>query len=79
MFGIRLGRASAGYATVVSMTTTERKELEHLIEHKILEFSGDLDSGLELKKDFVAELRKRMKKKQKLVSMSVVAKKYGIR
>jgi len=62
------------------MTTTERnKKLENLVEQKILEFLGDPDSGLELKKSFVLELKKRMSKKQKYTPMSVVAKKYGLR
>ena len=62
------------------MTTAERdKKLGHLVEQKILEFFGDPDSGLQLKKSFELELRKRLKKKQKLVPNSEVAKKYGIR
>lgn len=62
------------------MTTAERnKKLENLVEQKILEFLGDPDSGLELKKSFVAELRKRMSKSQKLTSHAAVLKKYGLR
>ena len=62
------------------MTTAQRdKKLENLIERKILEFLGDPDSGLELKKSFVTELRKRLKKKQKLTPLSEVVRKYGLR
>ncbi len=61
------------------MTAGKRKELEHLIEQKILEFLGDPDSGLKLKKSFVSEMRKRMNKKQTLVPNFVVAKRYGVR
>ncbi|OGG93824.1 hypothetical protein A2609_01080 [Candidatus Kaiserbacteria bacterium RIFOXYD1_FULL_47_14] len=62
------------------MTTAERnKQLGNLIEQKILEFFGDPDAGLELKKSFVIKLRKRMKEKQKFTPLSVVMKKYGIR
>jgi len=61
------------------MTTAERnKRLENLIEQKILEFLGDPDSGLELKKSFALKLRKRMKEKQKLTPLSVVARRYGL-
>ena len=62
------------------MTTTEKnRNLEHLVEQKILEFFGDPDAGLELKKPFVVALRKRLSKKQKLTPLSVIARKYGIR
>ncbi len=61
------------------MTARERKELENIVEQKMLEFFGDPDSGLELKKSFVTELQNRINKKQRLVPMSVVAKKYGLR
>lgn len=62
------------------MTAAERnKKLENLVEQKIFEFLGDPDSGLELKKSFVVELRKRMRKNQKFTPLSVVAKKYGLR
>lgn len=62
------------------MTTAQRnKQLGDLIEQKILEFFGDPDAGLELKKSFVTELRRRIRAKQKLTPNSVVAKMYGIR
>lgn len=61
------------------MTTAERnKKLENLIEQKILEFLGDPDSGLELKKGFLNNLRKNMRKTQKLTSHADVLKKYGL-
>ncbi|MBI4088518.1 hypothetical protein HY415_00250 [Candidatus Kaiserbacteria bacterium] len=62
------------------MTTAQRnKELGNLIEQKILEFFGDPDEGLELKKSFITELKKRMKSKQKTIPLSMVMKKYGLR
>ena len=62
------------------MTTAERnKKLENLVERKILEFLGDPDSGLELKKGFLSTLRKNMRKTQKLTSHADVLKKYGLR
>jgi len=62
------------------MTTTEKnRNLEHLVEQKILEFFGDPDAGLDLKKPFATALRKRLSKKQKLTPFSVIARKYGIR
>lgn len=64
----------------VPMTTKEReKRLGALVEQKILEFLGDPDSGLELKKEFLTSLRKRMGKNQKLTSHVAVLKKYGVR
>lgn len=61
------------------MTTAERnKRLGNLVEQKILEFFGDPDFGLELKKPFAVKLRKRLKKKQKLTPLLAVAKKYGL-
>ena len=62
------------------MTTAEKdKRLGNLIEQKILEFLGDPDAGLELNPDFVRELKKRMAKKQKLIPLSTVMKRYGLR
>ncbi len=62
-----------------SMTTATRKELENLVEQKILEFFGDPDAGLEIKKSFLDTLRKNMRKSQKMTSHTAVLKKYGIR
>ena len=62
------------------MTTVERKELENLIEQKILEFLGDPDSGLELRKPILAKLKKTIAQKgRRLVSHAEVLKKYGLR
>ncbi|OGG73205.1 hypothetical protein A3A38_02315 [Candidatus Kaiserbacteria bacterium RIFCSPLOWO2_01_FULL_53_17] len=61
------------------MATTHDKHLEYLIEQKILELYGDPDAGLELKESFVAELRRRTRKKQKTIPLSAVLKKYGLR
>ncbi|MEK7479990.1 MAG: hypothetical protein AAB665_01730 [Patescibacteria group bacterium] len=63
------------------MTTAERdKKLEDLVERKILEFLGDPDSGLELKKSFRDKLRKNAQQKnRKFTSHADVLKKYGLR
>ena len=62
------------------MTTAERnKKLDSFVERKILEFFGDPDSGLEIKRNFLNNLRKNMKKSQKLTSHTAVLKKYGLR
>ena len=61
------------------MSATMNKELGHLVEQKILEFFGDPDSGLSLKKSFSTMLAKRMKKAQKLTPNSAVLKRYGLR
>lgn len=63
----------------VMATVTRDKNLEFLIEQKIIELYGDPDEGLELKKSFVTELRKRLKKKQKFVPLADVLKTYGLR
>ena len=60
-------------------TTGRNKKLENLVEQKILEFFGDPDKGFELKSEFVAKLKSRLKGKQKTFSLSAVAKKYGLR
>ena len=61
------------------MTDREQKKLGSLVEQKILEFFGDPDHGLKLKKSFGDELRKRMKKKQVLVGHADVVKRYDAR
>ena len=62
------------------MTAAQRnKKLGDLVEQKILEFFGDPDAGLELKKGFLNTLRKNVGKNQKLVSHAQVLKKYGLR
>ncbi len=62
------------------MTTARRdKKLENIVEQKILEFFGDPDNGLTLKKSFLANLKKRMQRPQKLTPHSEVIKKYGLR
>ncbi len=55
------------------------KKLEYIIEQKIVELYGDPDAGLDLKESFVKELRRRTRKKQKTVPLSMVLKKYGLR
>ena len=59
-------------------TVKRSKKLENLVEQKILEFFGDPDSGLTLKKSFLTILKKRMRKAQKLAPHSTVLKQYGI-
>jgi hypothetical protein len=60
-------------------TIQQNKKLGHLVEQKILEFFGDPDSGLILKKSFTSMLAKRMRKDAQLVSHKAVLKRYGIR
>ncbi len=62
------------------MTTAQlHKQIGDIVEQKLLEFFGDPDEGRELKKSFIADLKKRLKEKRKTIPMSVVAKKYGLR
>lgn len=62
------------------MTTTQlNKRIENIVEQKILEFFGDPDAGLEVRKSFLASLQKEMKKKnRRLTPLSEVVKKYGL-
>lgn len=53
------------------------EDLEHLIEQKVMEFLGDPDSGLELRKEFKAELSRRLKNPGLRVSQHEVVKKFG--
>lgn len=62
------------------MTTTQlNKQIGDIVEQKLLEFFGDPDEGLELKKSFVADIKKSMKTRGKTVPLSAVMKKYGVR
>ena len=61
------------------MTTAQlNKQIGAIVEQKILEFLGDPDEGLQLKRSFVLKLQKRMKEKHKTIPLSVVMKKYGL-
>lgn len=66
--------------TLRPMTTAQlNKQIGSIVEQKLLEFLGDPDEGLELKKSFITELKKSIKTKGKTVPLSIVMKKYGIR
>ncbi len=61
------------------MTTAQlNKQIGEIVEQKILEFFGDPDEGLKLKRSFVLKLQKRMAGKRKTIPLSVVMKKYGL-
>jgi len=61
------------------MTTAQReKEIENIVERKLLEFLGDPDEGLELRPSFVSELKRRLKSKQKYISHAEVTRRYGL-
>lgn len=53
------------------------EDLEHLIEQKMLEFLGDPDSGLEMRKEFKMELNRRLKNPGPGISQHEVGKKFG--
>jgi hypothetical protein len=64
----------------MAMATKAEKKLENLVEQKVLEFLGDPDNGLSLKKSFVAKLKKNMaQKNRRYVSHADVLKRYGLR
>ena len=56
----------------------QEKQIEAIVERKLLEFLGDPDEGLKLRPSFVAELKKRIKSKQKLIPHAAVMRKYGL-
>ena len=61
-------------------TKAKDKKLENLVEQKVLEFLGDPDSGLSLKKSFLSKLRKNIaQKNRRFVSHADVLKRYGFR
>ena len=53
------------------------EELENLIEQKIIEILGDLDTNLELRKDFKEELKARLASRLKRASHQEVMKRFG--
>ena len=57
----------------------QEKQIEAIVERKLLEFLGDPDEGLKLRPSFVAKLRKSMKDGRKSIPHSVVMKRYGLR
>lgn len=63
------------------MTTAQlSKQIGDVVEQKLLEFFGDPDEGLEVRKSIVIRLRKQMKEKnRKLISHADVLKMYGLR
>ncbi len=63
------------------MTTAQlNKQIGEIVEQKLLEFFGDPDEGLEVRKSLITRLRKQMKEKnRKLTSHSEVLKQYGLR
>lgn len=60
------------------MTTTTQRRIENIVEQKLLEFLGDPDTGLTLKKSFVSELRRRLKNPQKYIPHAEVMRRYGL-
>jgi len=61
------------------MTTVQlNKQIGDIVEQKLLEFFGDPDEGLEVKKSLITRLQKQMRGKRKTVPLSAVMKKYGL-
>ena len=62
------------------MTTAQlHKKIGDIIEQKLLEFFGDPDAGLEVRKSLITRLRKQIKEKnRKLTPLSEVRKTYGL-
>ena len=63
------------------MTTAQlNKEIGDIVEQKLLDFFGDPDAGLEVRKSLITRLQKQMKQKnRKLIPHSEVLKRYGLR
>jgi len=56
------------------------KQIGDIVEQKLLEFFGDPDAGLEVRKSLIVRLRKQMKEKnRKLTPHAEVLKMYGLR
>jgi len=53
------------------------EDLDFMIEKKVLEILGDPDLGLELKREFREELKKRLAEKTHRVSHKEVMKQFG--
>ncbi|MDP1689984.1 MAG: hypothetical protein Q8L52_02160 [bacterium] len=60
------------------ITAQLNKQIGAIVEQKLLEFLGDPDEGLQLKRSFIINLQKRLKEKHKTVPLSMVMKKYGL-
>lgn len=63
----------------MTIAQREEKKIEAIVERKLLEFLGDPDAGLELRKSFLAKLRKSMRDRRKTIPNSIVLKRYGLR
>jgi hypothetical protein len=53
------------------------EDIEQLIEHKMIDFLGDPDSGLELRDDFKEKLIKRLNNPSSTISHDEVVKLFG--
>ena len=53
------------------------EELKYSIEQKLLELLGDPDSGLELRREFKKELKKRLSSPSRRISHKEVITKFG--
>jgi len=53
-----------------------KKEIELMIEQKVLELLGDPDNGLQLKEEFKKKINKRLKNLSDTTSHSDIMKKY---
>jgi hypothetical protein len=58
------------------ITAIDLKNIDSLIEQKMLEFFGDPDSGLEIKQDFLDKIKNRSQGEEKLVDHNEVLKQY---
>jgi len=54
-----------------------KKEIELMIEQKVLELLGDPDNGLQLKEEFKKKINKRLKNLSDTTSHSDIMKKYA--
>ena len=59
-------------------TKTFIKNIDLIIEQKMLEFFKDPDSGLALRSDFVKKIKERSKSPGKHISHQKVLQKYGL-
>lgn len=58
------------------ISAIDLKNIDQIIEQKMLEFFGDPDSGLEIKHDFLDKIKNRSQQDKKLIDHNEVLKQY---
>ncbi len=64
---------------MANLSQLTKDDLENLIEQKVMEILGDPDTSLGLKKEFKADLKRRIAKRSKRIDHEEVLDKFGSR